>query len=177
VVRKGEYLERAVVIPSEPPLEGLFHRGSRAPGLLIAPPHPLSGGSMESTLIAELAWAVTRAGHPTLRFNYRGVGASGGEFDEASAYDDLLKAAHHLRVSLAGQETVLPPIAALGVGMGARLVVRMSAELEVAPIVLISPDPDLELHTLRGEPVVLQKEQHLLTDLGKIVARTISLQG
>jgi hypothetical protein len=34
---------------------------------------------MTVPVINELAWALTRAGHPTLRFDYRGVGASQGQ--------------------------------------------------------------------------------------------------
>ncbi|MCK6552090.1 alpha/beta hydrolase, partial [Myxococcota bacterium] len=72
MVRRGEYLERAVVVPgAAAPIEGLFHRGSKAPPAVFAPPHP-SAGSMEAPVVAELAWAVTRAGHATLRFNYPG---------------------------------------------------------------------------------------------------------
>ncbi|HEX9602795.1 MAG TPA: alpha/beta hydrolase, partial [Myxococcales bacterium] len=44
----------------------------------IASPHPALGGSMTVPTVAELAWALTRAGFPTLRFDYRGVGASQG---------------------------------------------------------------------------------------------------
>jgi uncharacterized protein len=78
MVMRGQFLERATVIPaSGGVLEALSHRGSRAPPLLIVPPPPGSGG-MDSNVGAELAWAVTRAGHATLRFNFRGVGASPG---------------------------------------------------------------------------------------------------
>lgn len=94
MVRKGEYLERAVVIPgAHGTLEGLFHRGAKRPAVVIA------GATMESTLIAELAWAVTRRGHPTLRFNYRGVGASPGapSDDPDDLRRDFADAAEHLR--------------------------------------------------------------------------------
>jgi len=111
MVRRGEYLERAVVIPGGPPLEGLYHRGKRAPGILIAPPHPERGG-MEMALIAELAWALTRSGHATLRFNYEGVGASAGTFEPTRAGEAAARAFEHLQASVPG------PVAGVGVGLG-----------------------------------------------------------
>src|SRR3954466_7265194 len=75
MVLPGQYLERSVVIGD---LDALYHRGRRDPPCVIASPHPAMGGSMVSPVIAELAWALSRAGHATMRFNYRGVGASHG---------------------------------------------------------------------------------------------------
>lgn len=84
-------------------LEALSHRGDRAPALLLCPPLPASGGSMDSPVLAELAFAAVRAGHPTLRFNYRGVGASQGA---PPAYDGCLEdarlALEHLRANTGG---------------------------------------------------------------------------
>src|SRR6266478_5402156 len=75
MVLSGQYLERSVVVGE---LDALYHRGTREPPCVIAAPHPALGGSMRSPVVAELAWALTRAGHPTMRFDYRGVGASRG---------------------------------------------------------------------------------------------------
>src|SRR2546430_969342 len=75
MVLSGQYLERSVVVGE---LDALYHRGTREPPCAIAAPHPALGGSMLSPVVAELAWALTRAGHPTMRFDYRGVGASRG---------------------------------------------------------------------------------------------------
>lgn len=84
MVLPGQYLERPTLVPrrldsgEDITLEGLFHRGDAAPALVVCAPHPDFGGSMDAPVVAELAWAVTRAGHATLRFNYQGVGASQG---------------------------------------------------------------------------------------------------
>lgn len=79
MVTRGQFLERPTLIPvGRDVLEGLSHRGVRAPALLILPPAPERGGDMQHVVAAELAWAATRAGHATLRFNFRGVGASQG---------------------------------------------------------------------------------------------------
>src|SRR5437667_10633847 len=75
MVLAGQYLERSVVVGD---LDALYHRGKRDPACAIASPHPALGGSMIAPVIAELAWALTRAGHATMRFNYRGVGSSRG---------------------------------------------------------------------------------------------------
>ena len=69
MVLAGQYLERSVVVKSgDFVLDALSHRGSRAPPCVLASPHPALGGSMTAPVIAELAWALTRAGHATLRF-------------------------------------------------------------------------------------------------------------
>lgn len=134
VVRRGEYLERAVVLPGEPALEGLFHRGRRPPGLVFAPSHPARGGGMESPLIAELAWRLTRAGHPTLRFNYPGVGASGGDFDASTLDAAVARAVEHLQACAPGE------VAGIGVGLGgARLLSRLSS-MGAGPLVWVMPD-------------------------------------
>jgi uncharacterized protein len=143
VVRKGEYLERAVVIPGEESaLDGLYHRGEQRPPVLIVPPHP-EEGAMESPIIAELAWAVTRAGHPTLRFNWRGVGASTGVYsdDDGERARDLATAIAHLRASVRdGEQTA---IAICGVRYGASIAARYLSSMPgaIELLVLVSPDP------------------------------------
>jgi len=44
-------------------------------------PHSLKGGTMDNKVTHTLARAMVEAGAPTFRFNFRGVGASGGVFD------------------------------------------------------------------------------------------------
>jgi alpha/beta superfamily hydrolase len=109
---RGQFLERATVIPAGAGvLEALSHRGRRAPPLLIVPPPPGSGG-MDNRVGAELAGSVTRAGHATLRFNFRGVGASPGRpGNPASQAEDTLAA---LRVLEANVKSAAVAVASLG---------------------------------------------------------------
>jgi hypothetical protein len=81
MVLKGQFLERPTLIPLDGGLvlEGVSHRGELRPGLLVLPPPPIEGSGMDHVVGAELAFAVSRHGHPTLRFNYRGVGGSQGQ--------------------------------------------------------------------------------------------------
>jgi alpha/beta superfamily hydrolase len=126
-------------------LEGCFLPGRppEAGGAVIAPPHPRYGGSMDSPVASELAWACASAGIPSLRFNWRGVGASAGEAsgDAADADEDYAAALAHQRESVAG------PLVACGYSFGACAAVRAGArEARVRRLVLVAPPPSLLDH-------------------------------
>lgn len=60
---------------------------------VICHPHPLHGGSMTNKVAHYLAKSMNELGAPALRFNFRGVGKSQGEFDNAiGEQKDLLAA-------------------------------------------------------------------------------------
>lgn len=49
---------------------------------VIAHPHPLFGGTMQNKVVQTLARAFVQCGWRAVRFNFRGVGASAGSYDE-----------------------------------------------------------------------------------------------
>ena len=49
---------------------------------VIAHPHPLFGGTMQNKVVQTLARAFVQCGWQAIRFNFRGVGASAGVYDE-----------------------------------------------------------------------------------------------
>ena len=49
---------------------------------VIAHPHPLFGGTMQNKVVQTLARAFVQCGWRAVRFNFRGVGASAGTYDE-----------------------------------------------------------------------------------------------
>lgn len=62
-------------------------------GLVIAHPHPLYGGSMDNNVVLAAGRAAARLGWAALRFNFRGVGASQGDYAEGiGEAEDLLAA-------------------------------------------------------------------------------------
>jgi alpha/beta superfamily hydrolase len=75
-------------------LEGLLEdpQAPSHPGFaVICHPHPLYGGSMHNKVVHTLARACQEYGIATLRFNFRGVGASAGSYDEGRGeLDDVL---------------------------------------------------------------------------------------
>jgi alpha/beta superfamily hydrolase len=133
VVLAGQFLERPALIPCGGlTLEGLFHRGRRAPALLLCP--PLGQGGMDATALAELAWACSRAGHASLRFQHRGVGASGGSRDPACALEDAEAALAQLAATVPG------PLAVAGLGPGCETALALlRAHPEVRRGLLLAP--------------------------------------
>jgi alpha/beta superfamily hydrolase len=49
---------------------------------VVCHPHPLYGGAMTNKVVFTVARALQEQGLPTVRFNYRGVGQSAGQYDE-----------------------------------------------------------------------------------------------
>ena len=48
---------------------------------VVCHPHPLHGGTMQNKVVHTLGRAMQELGAPTVRFNFRGVGASAGAYD------------------------------------------------------------------------------------------------
>ncbi len=67
-------------------------RGLRA-AVVFAHPHPQHGGTMHTKVVYQAAKALARIGCVVLRFNFRGVGASAGTFDEGRGEQDDMRAA------------------------------------------------------------------------------------
>lgn len=64
-------------------LEGRYHQSKRpnAPLALLLHPHPQYGGTMNNKVVFNLYQNFARRGFSALRFNFRGVGRSQGQFD------------------------------------------------------------------------------------------------
>lgn len=114
-------------------MEGLAHRGVKRPGLLVLSPLPDEGGGMDHVIGAELSWAAARMGHPTLRFNWRGVGASQGRRGDLASWVEDARAA--IEVARESSDDALPFVASIG---GASKV-AMSLIGDVAGVCLVSP--------------------------------------
>ena len=81
-------------------LEGRYQkgRGDNPPIALILHPHPLFGGTMNNRATYELYHLFARKGFSVLRFNFRGVGRSQGEYDQGQGeLADAATALDHLQ--------------------------------------------------------------------------------
>jgi alpha/beta superfamily hydrolase len=145
MVQRDQFLERSVVVKSgDLSLDALYHRGRRAPPCVIACPHPALGGSMTVPVINELAWTLTRTGFPTLRFDYRGVGASQGKSRHAAGAEqigDISDELQDLRSAIDQliQSTRRDAVCVVGYSFGAILALAVAGDAQVERIVLIAP--------------------------------------
>jgi alpha/beta superfamily hydrolase len=75
----------AVIFPGpDGRLEGRYHpqKAKDAPIAIILHLHPLYGGTMNNKVVYNLHYTFHRMGFTCLRFNFRGVGRSQGEYDQ-----------------------------------------------------------------------------------------------
>ena len=122
-------------------LEGVWHLPEDKrpfPAVIVCHPHPLYGGSMSSNVVFSICQALAEASIAALRFNFRGVGKSQGEFGGGTAEQEDVKAAlafvlsaeniNRNRIGLAGYS--------FGGGVAAAVAVR---EERVKMLALVSP--------------------------------------
>jgi alpha/beta superfamily hydrolase len=164
----------AIAMPGEEwALEGIFIRGEgeEPAGAVIAPPHPLYGGSMDSPVVTELSWALKQTGHATVRFNWRGVGASGGapSGEHADADADYAAALTYL------EDTASGPLVAAGYSFGAATAIRMArSNPRVRRLLLVAPPPALldaeALAGFRGRALALVGDRDAFAPLDELRA-------
>ena len=98
-----------------------------APGVVVCHPHPAFGGRMDTPLVVALAGALTAAGLSTVRFNFRGLGRSGGQpTGGLSEHHDVRAAAAWLR------ERGATSVALCGYSFGALMAMKAVAQGEPA---------------------------------------------
>jgi alpha/beta superfamily hydrolase len=108
-------------------LEALYLDSAEPRGLaLICHPNPIQGGNMLNKVVSTLQRTARDAGLVTLRFNYRGVGASAGSHDMgAGEVDDAQAAAHWLRARHADL-----PLTLFGFSFGGFVAATLAGRLE-----------------------------------------------
>ncbi len=110
---------------------------------LILHPHPLYGGNMFNNVTSALAKGLTEHGVATLRFNFRGVGDSGGSYGEGfDEINDVLSAIEFLG-SCGDVETSDIILAGYSFGCWVGL---MAAAREDRPMSLVGISPPVDMY-------------------------------
>lgn len=102
---------------------------------IVCHPLPTEGGTMHNKVVTMTSRALRELGATTVRFNFRGTGASEGEFDEGRGeVDDLLAVASWVRAQRPGQRLWLA-----GFSFGAYVSLVASGEIEPGMLISIAP--------------------------------------
>ncbi len=106
----------------------------RAVGV-VCHPHPLYGGSLQNKVVHYLSQTLNELGVGTVRFNFRGVGASEGEYDGGQGEtDDLLAVLDWARKQRPGHDVWLA-----GFSFGAYVVLRAASRWPVSRLITVAP--------------------------------------
>jgi alpha/beta superfamily hydrolase len=142
--------ERHIIIPGPVGgLEAIVADGTapHAPVLLLCHPHPQYGGSMHDGVLDTTARALASRVRTSLRFNFRGVGASDGQFDGgAGETQDVVAAARYLTEQFPGV-----PLWLAGYSFGSAMVWRARNHIPAERIILIAPPIGMMTYE-RGSP-------------------------
>jgi uncharacterized protein len=107
--------------------------GARA--AVVCHPHPLHGGTMDNKVVQTVARTLEELGFATVRFNFRGVGASAGVFDEGvGETDDARAVCDWVRAKWSPGELWLA-----GFSFGAHVAVRLATEESASPPTVTQP--------------------------------------
>lgn len=141
---------------------------------VICHPHPLFGGTMENKVVTTVARAMQDAGIPTLRFNFRGVGASAGTYDEGAGETlDAAAVASFGALRWPGRRLVLG-----GFSFGAYVALRLAQEQDAARLILIAPPVDrFDFGSMKAPQcpwLVVQGDADELVDPKRVIAWTES---
>jgi alpha/beta superfamily hydrolase len=104
---------------------------------IVCHPHPQGGGTLDNKVAQTLARAFVQLGYRAVRFNFRGVGASEGEYDEGRGETD-----DTLAVIAAHRDPALPLVLS-GFSFGAYVVSqaaqRLPDDAKAERLVLVGP--------------------------------------
>ena len=103
---------------------------------LVAHPHSLQGGTLDNKVVQTLAKTFYALGYAVVRFNFRGVGASAGTFDDGvGETDDALTVLAYARGALGDAL----PIVLAGFSFGSYVQSRVAPHVSPQRMVLVGP--------------------------------------
>lgn len=110
--------------------------GSARPATaVLCHPHPQHGGTMRNKVVTIMERSLRELGLATVRFNYRGVGDSEGEFDDGEGeVGDLLAVVEWVRTVRADTDLWLA-----GFSFGAYVTLRAAQDLPVRQLITVAP--------------------------------------
>ena len=128
-------------------IEGLLNHLQGDHGVVVSHPHPLYGGDMQNNVVGVVVNAYFEKGYSTLRFNFRGVGASEGTHDHGVGEQDDVRAAIEFLSNLGIKHVDLA-----GYSFGAWVnAMGLTNYVQVDQVIMVSPPVGfLDFETLKS---------------------------
>lgn len=130
--------ERAALAGPAGNLEALVDIPAGADGsrvAVICHPHPVYGGTMTNKVVHMLAKAFNELAVPAVRFNFRGIGASAGSYDDGAGETDDAVAV----MDWAVQRWPGAALWAAGFSFGGAIAIRAALVRDVKRLVTVAP--------------------------------------
>jgi alpha/beta superfamily hydrolase len=144
---------------------------------IVCHPLPTEGGTMHNKVVTMAARALRECGATTVRFNFRGVGNSEGEFDQGDGeVDDLRRIALWVRAQQPEAQLWLA-----GFSFGAFVAYRAAAGLKPDVLIQIAPPVGRswdfsEIAPFTGPWLVIQGDADEVVDPAQVYAWAESLE-
>ncbi|MCW8986454.1 MAG: alpha/beta hydrolase, partial [Gammaproteobacteria bacterium] len=135
-----------------------------SPLVVISHPHPLYGGTMTNKVVHILAKSFSELDAITVRYNFRGVGKSAGEYDHGiGETEDLQAIVAELR-----QWRPQAPVWLAGFSFGAYVTTRAQEKIKAEKLLLVAPPVSMyafdEIKEINVPWVVIQGGQDEVID-------------
>jgi alpha/beta superfamily hydrolase len=138
--------------------------------VVVCHPHPLHGGTLQNKVAHTLARGFAGLGFAALRFNFRGVGASQGEFDDGvGEKNDVIAAVDWLRNEYPQLDLWLA-----GFSFGAAMAIRAATDTRPAGLISVAPAVSRFAGDALKQPdcpwLIVQGDQDELVDIDETIA-------
>ncbi len=152
------------------PLEVVLNVPEATPAgiALVAHPHSLQGGTLDNKVVQTLAKTFYALGYAVVRFNFRGVGGSGGTFDDGvGETDDALTVLAYARGALGDAL----PIALAGFSFGSFVQSRVAQRVQPQRMVLVGPAVRrFPVEHVPADTIVIHGEEDDVVPLADVLA-------
>ena len=138
-----------VVVDTPRPTADSGERPTPRATVVLAHPHPQHGGTMHSSIVHHMVIALSRIGYIVVRFNFRGVGASTGTFDEGVGESDDFRA----MLDYAAEQYPGLGLYAAGYSFGGRIALTAGAtDPRVQVLLAVAPPVDRDMTPVLAWP-------------------------
>jgi uncharacterized protein len=135
---------------------------------LVAHPNPVQGGTLDNKVVQTLGKTFFALGYVVVRFNFRGVGASEGTFDDGiGETEDALAALAHAQREL-GSDL---PVVLAGFSFGSFVQTRVAKRIAALRLVLVGPAVGrFAVDTVPADTIVIHGEEDDVVALADVLA-------